>query len=332
VVKPFHGAQNDGPSDASVLVPLDTLLDQPLPDNGGHLGLAIGAGINPWYGVLDPYAMAWAAVDEAVRNVVAVGADPDRIAILDNFCWGNPSLPDRLGGLVRCAEGCGDAALAFETPFVSGKDSLNNEYVGTDGVKRAIPGTLLISALGIVPDSSRTVTMDLKRAGDLLYVVGETRDEMGGSRYDALRGGARTTAPQPVREPLPRLRALHGAIRDGLVQACHDCSDGGLGIAAAEMALAGRLGLMVDVSTLPGTAGARADTRLFSESLGRFLVEVKPEDAAAFEARFAGKTPLARCGQVTADGKMRVASGSTPLFELSVADLVRAWKGGDGND
>ena len=116
--------------------------------------------------------MAWAAVDEAIRNCVAVGADPDRIALLDNFCWGNPNLPDRLGGLVRCAKGCHDAAVAYGAPFISGKDSLNNEYTGADGKKHAIPGTLLISALGIVPDVARTVTMILKAAGDRLYLVG----------------------------------------------------------------------------------------------------------------------------------------------------------------
>ena len=122
-------------------------------------------GICPLYGELDPYAMAWAAIDEALRNLVAVGADPDQVSLLDNFCWGNPYLPDRLGGLVRCAQGCYDAAVAYDVPFISGKDSLNNEYNDVDGQRHAIPGTLLISAVGIVPDVHQTVTMDLKAAG-----------------------------------------------------------------------------------------------------------------------------------------------------------------------
>src|SRR5690606_4780318 len=132
----------------------------------------VSAGINPAYGALDPYAMAWAAVDEALRNCVAAGADPDQVALLDNFCWGNPNLPDRLGGLVHCAEGCYDAAVAYGAPFISGKDSLNNEYTGADGRKHAIPGTLLISAIGILPDTAHTVTSDLKAAGNRLYVLG----------------------------------------------------------------------------------------------------------------------------------------------------------------
>ncbi|RMF01038.1 MAG: phosphoribosylformylglycinamidine synthase, partial [Chloroflexi bacterium] len=138
VVKPLTGVKNHGPGDAAVLKPLGTKT---------NTGVVVSNGINPWYGLLDPHAMAVSAVDEAVRNAVAVGADPDRLAILDNFCWGNPNLPDRLGGLVRAAKGCHDAALAFDLPYISGKDSLNNEYVDKDGRRTPIPGTLLISAV-----------------------------------------------------------------------------------------------------------------------------------------------------------------------------------------
>ena len=142
VGKPFVGPEDIGPADAAVLRPVAR----------SWRGLAVGCGINPWYGEIDPYAMALLAVDEALRNVVAVGADPARTAILDNFCWGNPNLPDRLGGLVRAAQGCHDAAVAFRVPFISGKDSLFNEYRLADGSSQPIPGTLLISAIGIVPD------------------------------------------------------------------------------------------------------------------------------------------------------------------------------------
>ena len=206
VVKPFVGSNNDGPSDAAVLRP---------PGTQGWRGVAIGCGINPHYGPLDPYAMAWAVVDEALRNVVAVGADPDRVALLDNFCWGDPSLPDRLGGLVRAALGCHDAALCYGAPFVSGKDSLNNEYVDAQGRRASIPPTLLISALGFVPDVRRAVTMDLKAPGDRLYVLGMTRAEPGGSawyRLLGLRGGA---VPAPVVESIETMRPYTGPCRPG---------------------------------------------------------------------------------------------------------------------
>ncbi|MEJ5197627.1 MAG: phosphoribosylformylglycinamidine synthase subunit PurS, partial [Anaerolineae bacterium] len=210
VVKPFVGRHNAGPSDAAVL-------DLGFATGGGQTssvrsqasgvkrqGVALAVGICPARNGVDPYDAAWAAVDEAIRNCVAVGADPDRIALLDNFCWGNPNLPDRLGGLVRSAWGCYDAAVAYGAPFISGKDSLNNEYTGADGQKHAIPGTLLISALGIVPDVSRTVTMALKLASDRLYLVGVACKASLSSPYStmAMRG----------KERLALYRALHAAM------------------------------------------------------------------------------------------------------------------------
>jgi len=276
MIKPLVGAQNDGPSDAAVLRPLAT--------DGTH-GIALGCGICPHYSLLDPYAMAWAAIDEALRNVVAVGADPDQVAILDNFCWGNPASPDRLGALVRACQGCYDAAMHYGTPFISGKDSLNNEYVDPKGQKRTILPTLLISSLGIAPDTSRTITMDVKQAGNRLYVVGETRAELGGSLYNRKVGALGTQVPAPVPNAIQIMRALHAAIRAGLVQSCHDLSEGGLAVAAAEMALAGRLGLKIELNTLPRSDDVHTDAvALFAESSSRFLVEVTRKDAAAFEA------------------------------------------------
>jgi phosphoribosylformylglycinamidine synthase II len=320
-VRPLVGPGRDGPSDAAVLRPLDT--------RGPH-SLALGCGINPHYGRLDPYAMAWAVVDEAVRNVVCVGADPEHIALLDNFCWGNPGLPDRLGALVRAAQGCHDAALAYRTPFISGKDSLNNEYVDRSGGKRAIPPTLLISSLGIVPDVERAVTMDLKAPGDVLYIVGETRAELGGSLYARLVGVGGLPPPAPLRDPLPAPRALHRAMQAGLVRACHDASEGGLAVAVAEMALAGRLGLTLDLALVPCSAGGGAlhdVVALFAESSGRFLVEVAPEDAPAFERTLAG-CPLACLGRVSSERALRVRGlGGQTVLECAVDDLVRAWQG-----
>lgn len=318
VVKPLVGLANDGPSDAAVLRPLET---------GGYRGLALGCGINPHYGLLDPYAMAWAAVDEAVRNIVAVGADPDHVALLDNFCWGNPALPDRLGGLVRAAQGCHDAALAYRTPFISGKDSLNNEYADAHGQKRTIPPTLLISSLGIVPDVRRAVTMDLKAPGNLIYGVGLTCHELGGSLYHRLHGAPGDGVPQPVPDARTTFQVLHRAMQHGLVRACHDLSEGGLAVAAAEMCIAGRVGLALDLSALPRAAGVQTDTGvLFSETSARFLVEVAPDDAAAFEAIMSGR-PCTRAGQVTVVPALTVRGLlGTLVIDCAVEDLRRAWQ------
>jgi phosphoribosylformylglycinamidine synthase len=314
VGKPLTGARDDGPSDACVLKPLGTT---------GTRGLVLSAGFNPEFGKADPYRMAASVVDEAVRNAVAVGADPDRIALLDNFCWGDPLRPEVLTSLVEAARGCHDASLHHRAPFISGKDSLNNEYLGVDGARHAIPPSLLISAIGIIHDVRRAVTMDLKALGDRLYLLGETRPEFGGSHL-ALVARPPSPAASPVPEPsaeAPALyRALHAAMRAGLVSACHDLSEGGLAVAAAEMCIGGRLGLAL---RLPG----EATTALFSESNGRLLVEVPPAAAPAFEAHFAG--PLARCvahiGTVTDDDTLSIAVSSKTELSLSVERLLDAW-------
>ncbi len=323
VVKPFTGPAADGPSDAAVLKPLEVA--------DSWRGIALGCAFNPAYGEIDPYAMAVSAIDEAVRNVVAVGADPEQIAILDNFCWGNPLLPDRMGTLVRACQGCYDGALQYATPFVSGKDSLNNEYLdGVSGQQVAIPGSLLISALGMVPDVRRTCTMDLKAAGNALYLLGFTRPELGGSYYNRLRGLVGNGVPGMAEHGPATARALHGAIANGLVRACHDLSEGGLAVALAEMALAGQLGAAISLSAVPVAGETPQDEwLLYSESNGRYLAEVAPEDVAAFEAALAG-TPWARLGWVTAEPRLAVygvAEAPAPLFELGVADLRRAWRG-----
>ena len=182
VVKPLVGAANDGPGDAAVLRPV----------LHSRRGIVVSCGMNPCYSELDPYRMAASAIDEAVRNCVAVGADPRRIAILDNFCWGNTDRPETLGTLVRAALACHDVAVALGTPFISGKDSLNNEFRPKGAEPISIPPSLLISALGQIDDVRHCVTMDLKEAGNYLYQVGLTRDEMGGSHFalvESLRGG-----------------------------------------------------------------------------------------------------------------------------------------------
>lgn len=326
VIKPLVGVASHGPSDAVVLAPPETL-----PSHGPIAGIALAVGLAPLYGEHDPYVMAWAAIDEAFRNLVAVGADPDYVALLDNFCWGDPRDPEQLGALVRCAQGCFDAARAYRAPFISGKDSLHNVYVDAEGRAHAIPGTLLITAVGRVPDLQRTVTMDFKRPGDAIYLIGESRPELAGSHYRLIVPGTSPETdrpPQPVPQALDRMRALHQAITAGLVQACHDLSEGGLGVALAEMCLAGRLGATIDLRRVPGALLAHADEEvLFSESMGRFLVEVRPEDAPAFEALMAGH-PAARIGEVTADGSLRVIGlDGSERIHLPIEALEQAWRG-----
>ncbi|MBI2921116.1 MAG: phosphoribosylformylglycinamidine synthase subunit PurL [Planctomycetes bacterium] len=293
VIKPFQGPAA-GPGDAAVIRPVF----------GSNRGAAIGCGMNPWYGDLDPYVMALAVVDEALRNVVAVGGDPAQTAILDNFAWGNCAKPDRLGSLVRAAQGCRDAAIAYRAPFISGKDSLNNEFTH-GGRTIAIPPSLLISALSIVPDVTQCVTLDLKAEGNPLWLLGWSADEMGGSHYLKLRGETGARPPRPDLERAPKLlAALHAAIRAGLVRSCHDLSEGGLAVAAAEMAIAGGLGCALILDSVPAPEGLPWDAALFSESCTRFLVEVDRAREGDFARAFLAH-PAARVGEVTSSPIVR---------------------------
>jgi phosphoribosylformylglycinamidine synthase len=313
VIKPLVGIRDQGPSDAAVIAPV----------LGSWVGLALGCGINPRYGDLDPYAMAAAAIDEAARNVVAVGADPSRVALLDNFCWGNTDRPEVLGSLVLAAQACHDVAVAYRMPFISGKDSLNNEFRSA-GRHITIPPTLLISAMGRVADVRLCVTMDLKEPGNILYLVGRTADEMGGSHYHLVRGLEGGAVPRPDLELAPRIfRALHEAIGQGLVRACHDPSEGGLAVAVAEMAFAGGVG--ADLTGL-GAPGLPDEVALFSESATRFVVEVRPDRAGAFEACLAG-LPLARIGQTVREPRLRAAgAGGEWVVWAELLRLEEAWR------
>jgi phosphoribosylformylglycinamidine synthase len=289
--------------------------------------------MNPHYGDFDPYWMAAAAIDEAVRNCVAVGADPNRIAILDNFCWGNTERPETLGSLVRAALGCTHTAIAFGTPFISGKDSLNNEFSYVDPATSekkvvAIPPSLLISAIGQVSDARQCVTMDLKESGNSLYLVGTTRDEMGGSHFalvNQLQGGK---VPHVDLQEAPRVfQAVHNAIEHRLVRSCHDLSEGGLAVAAAEMAFAGGLGLDIDLKQLlEATKITDPQVLLYSESTTRFLVEVESKNAVQFEAVFKG-LPLVKLGQVTSNPKLRVIGpNGEAIIDADCNELKSVWQ------
>ena len=317
-VKPLVGAGNDGPGDAAVVRPAA----------GTERGLAIGCGICPQYSDLDPYWMALAAIDEAVRNVTVVGADPGRTALLDNFCWGNCDKPDRLGGLVRAAQGCYQGATAYGAPFISGKDSLNNEFQTEGGETISIPGTLLISALGIVEDVNRCVTMDAKRAGDVIVVVGETRNELGGSRYYRVHGALGANVPRvDLRAGPQAARAVARAIQLGLVAACHDCSEGGLAAALAEMALAGELGMEVELAGVPvGREVGRTDQVLFSETPSRYVLEAAPEKLGAL-AQVLREVRFGEVGRVTDDGRLVIRDeGRAVVIDAAVAELKEVWQ------
>jgi phosphoribosylformylglycinamidine synthase len=314
VLKPLVGVNNDGPGDAAIVLPV----------LGQWAGLAIGCGLNPHYGDLDPYAMAALAIDEAVRNVVAVGADPKRIALLDNFCWGNTDRPEVLGSLVRAAEACRDVALAWMMPFISGKDSLKNEF-HAGGRNIVIPPTLLISALGRVPDVRRCVSMDLKESGNLLFLIGSTRHELGGSHFELVTGRAGGTAPQVDLPLAPEVFArIHVAIARGMVRSCHDLSEGGLAVALAEMAFAGGVG--VDVTQLTNVGSLPDEVLLFSESPSRFVLEIVPTKAQALRNLFAD-VPLAQIGQTVKEPRLRIAGADGEwLLWSSLADLKEAWQ------
>jgi phosphoribosylformylglycinamidine (FGAM) synthase-like enzyme len=289
---------------------------------GSWKGLAVGCGIDPRFGDLDPYAMAALAIDEAARNVVAVGADPSRIALLDNFCWGNTDRPEVLGALVRAADACRDVALAYRMPFISGKDSLNNEFHAKDR-HIVIPPTLLISALGMVPDVRRCATMDLKEPGNTLLLVGATRDELGGSHFHLITGRAGGQVPTVNMAGAPRLFAkVHDAIRRGLVRSCHDLSEGGLAVALAEMAFAGGIG--ADVTKLAGDLAE--EVLLFSESATRFVMEVATANLAAVEELFDG-LPIRRIGQTVKESRLRIAGpGGDWIIWAALDQLKQAWQ------
>lgn len=327
VVKPMVGARRDGPSDAGVLRPV---LSRPE-------GLVLSHGICPKYSDLDTYWMMANAIDEAVRNAVAVGADPDRMAGVDNFCWCDPvqseKTPDgryKLAQLVRANLALSHFCRAYRLPCVSGKDSMKNDYTG-GGKKISIPPTVLFTVMGFMPQAGRAVTSDFKKPGDLIYLLGNTAPECGGSEIAHELGFASAAVPHvDALASSRRYRTLHAAIADGLVTACHDLSDGGLGVTLAEMAIGGRLGCEADLDKVPaagihaGPSGMTDLEVLYSESAGRLAVTVAPENREAFEARFAGQA--ASClGRVTDAGKVRLARGGAPLVDEDVEALAAAF-------
>ncbi len=310
VVKPLHGL--GGPGDACVLRPL----------YNEWTGIVVSNGHNPRFSK-DPYKMALSAIDEAMRNNVCCGGR--RISLLDNFSWGNPEKPDRLGMLVEAARACYEGAKGFEAPFISGKDSLYNEYsVGEDTI--SIPPTLVVTAVGITPDIRKAITMDLKEEGNPVYAVGETNDEMGGSHYYMIKGlkGGRIPGVEfpKAKQTMDRLIK---AIDKGFVRSCHDCSEGGLVVTSSEMSFAGDLGMRMDLKQIPHDGINKNYKILFSESNSRFLVEVEKGKEKEFEKIMGDHA--SRAGEVTGERNLVITGlNGNEIVNEKTEDLKKAWK------
>jgi len=323
VIKPLVGAFNDGPGDGSVIRPiLDT-----------WEGIAVSSGICPRYSDIDTYHMMACAIDEAIRNNLAVGGNLKQMAGLDNFCWCDPvqseKTPDgeyKLAQLVRANMALYDYTKAYGVPCISGKDSMKNDYL-IGSTKISIPPTVLFSVVSVVPDVRKCVTMDAKHPGDWVYVVGETFEELGGSEYFALQGFIGNQVPKVNAQKAKALyEALSRAMDEGLVASCHDCSDGGLGVALAETAFAGDWGMEVDLRECIAPGVQRNDFLLFSETQSRFVVTVRPEKRIAFEECFRGR-PVARVGKIT-DGPLFQVIGlnGKTVIHAHIRELKAAWQ------
>ena len=333
VVKPFIGVNNDAPSDGAVLRPV----------RESTRGVTVTHGVCPRFGDSDAYDMAACGVDEAYRAHIAVGGDPETTSALDNFCWPDPvhspDNPDgeyRMAQLVRACKGLKDTCLAYGMPLISGKDSMKNESkIG--GKKIPVRPTLLISQMGIIEDVTKAMTSDFKEAGDCIYVLGETRGELGGSFLEKIASGGKDDfslgrCPSVnTAEALERYRSLHKAMIEGLVRSCHDLSDGGLAVAAAESALGGRLGAELSLDSVPADSGNLEDLRLlFSETPSRFIVTVRPGDKARFEELMNG-TKTAEAGVVTGiegdeSNSLIIKRNGKTCLETGIGSIEKAWK------
>lgn len=310
VLKPLQGKYG-GPNDAAIIKPL----------SNSWRGVVISCGMNPNYGKIDPYWMAASSIDEALRNNIAVGGR--RIAILDNFTWGNPEKPDRLGFLVRACRACYDFAKGFQTPFISGKDSLYNE-----SPLGPVTPTLLITAIGVISDIRKAVSMELKQPGNLIYLIGRTHRELGGSRYYQLKGYTGRTVPRVrIKQAKKTMELMTKTIDSGYVRSCHDLSDGGLAAASAEMAFSGGYGLKLHLKNVPRTKEThRNDFLLFSESNSRFLVEVTEKRREDFEALMKGSV-CTEIGRVKREGSLSVYGlKGEKVVSAGLPELRRRWK------
>ena len=325
-VKPFVGKERDGPGDAGLIAPI----------HGDPQGIVVSCGIAPRYSDIDAGAMVAAAIDEAVRNAVCVGVDIDKMAGLDNFCWPDPieseKTPDgkfKLAQLVRANRELERICRAYRLPCVSGKDSMKNDY-GVWPNKISIPPTMLFSLFGNHIDVRNTATSNFKQHGQRIYLVGNSKDELGASEiaYHLTEknlaegiGGNVPRLPEPERQ-LDIYRRLSKTIQDGLIRTAHDCSEGGLAVAVAEMCIGGRLGAIIDID---GIGEGDSFSRLWSESLGRIIVAVDSEHEMQFiEAMSDADIHL--IGMVTDTQNLIIEDGYDELIQADVAGLTKSWK------
>jgi phosphoribosylformylglycinamidine synthase len=326
IVKPFTGVANDGPSDAAVIRPL---LDS-------WEGVVVAHGICPRYSDIDTYHMTANAIDEAMRNYVSVGGSLELVAGLDNFCWCDPVLsektpdgPFKMAQLVRSNQALYDISLSYNLPLISGKDSMKNDFY--DGAtKISIPPTLLFSVIGKIEDLRKAVTMDVKQPGDLVYLIGATANELGASEYHKLKGVIGNRVPHvDAAKAYNSYKSYHQALVARTIASCHDLSDGGLAVAAAESSFAGGYGMTLDLSKVDwdGATGEKSDLALlFSETASRLLVTVHPKDCQQFESIMAGNS-LSAIGVVTADTTFSIIGlNARHIVQADIATLKDSWQ------
>ena len=318
VIKPILGMERIGISDASVI----------RPNLHSKKCLALGIGINPFYSDIDPYWMAALAIDEALRNVICTGAELDKTYLLDNFSWGAPTDKNILGGLVRAARACYDFSLYFGAPFISGKDSLYNEYT-VDKTRISIPGTLLISAVSVVDDYENVISSSFKKDGNLIYILGSTAPHMGASEY--FRGmdiKDKGIIPKVDMSLAKRtFYAVSEAVKKSYVVSCHDCSEGGLAVALSEMCLSSGKGASVFLGEVPAKGKLLNYEILFSESPSRFVVEVRKDKKNKFED-ICKDIPFGLAGCVASDKKLVVYGlEGDAIINGSLDEFYEAWTG-----
>ncbi|TSC74977.1 MAG: phosphoribosylformylglycinamidine synthase [Parcubacteria group bacterium Gr01-1014_30] len=327
VVKHLVGKDSDVFSDAAVL----------RPSFESKEGIAVSVGINPIYGKIDTYWMAALALDEAIRRIIAVGGSLKQIALNDNFCWPSP-LPShqnqnakyKLAQLVRANQALYDFTLTFKTPCVSGKDSMSmdgtlKDAQGTEQRLSALP-TLQFTAVGKIDNVEKCVTMDVKTPGDFLYVLGETRDELGGSEYYEMRGELGLNVPKVDAGNFIKLyNGLSQAIEKGYVKSAHGLYKGGLAVGLAQIAFAGGYGLEVDLDKVPNDNLERTDKILYSESAGRFLLTVSPENVKKFEASLKGSV-FQKIGEVKENETLKITYKGKVIIQEILHNLKETWQ------
>ncbi|OIO00408.1 MAG: phosphoribosylformylglycinamidine synthase subunit PurL [Elusimicrobia bacterium CG_4_10_14_0_2_um_filter_56_8] len=321
VIKPMQGKYGDGPGDAAVIWPQAATLD--LSD---FSGFAVSHGFNPAAGKLDPYQMALHSVDEAVRNLLCVGAEISRTAILDNFCAASPRDPEVMGDLVLAAEGCHDAAMAYGAPFISGKDSFYNQAKDAGGNEYPIPISLLISATAPVEDIRKAITMNFKEAGSSVYLAGVSRGGMGGSVYNDMAAcGNNFISPLDMKAAVRLYTGVLKAIKSGCVPAAHDVSQGGLAVTLAEMAFSGGFGAEIDLCDAKREDGLTPLELLFGESPARLVLEVVPGKEHEFLKLVRG-LPVSKIGCVRDSLVLEVRDAGARLFREDLSQLKKSWK------